>query len=182
MAKVIVGVRMSIDGFANDRNGEIGSLYNDFAQMRETEQLKQAIRDTGAVVMGRNSYDMAQGDLTDYEFQVPLFVVTHKPPSEPPKGLNERMTLTFVTDGVEHAIARAKAAAGDRDVTVVGGASTFQQIVAAGLADELHIDIRQILLGDGLRFFGDTGEPLTELELFDRSESPGVVHLRYRFR
>ncbi len=68
------------------------------------------------------------------------------------------MTFAFVTDGIE----QAKAAAGDRDVTVVGGASTLRQCIETGLADELHIDLRSVLLGDGLRLFERSSDPPVE--------------------
>jgi dihydrofolate reductase len=67
--------------------------------------------------------------------------------------VNERLTVTFVTDGIEHAIEQAKAAAGDKHVMVVGGANTAQQCLRAGLVDEIHIGIVPVFLGDGLRFF-----------------------------
>jgi dihydrofolate reductase len=182
MARVVAGMRMSLDGFVNDRNGGIGLLYPDFEAMHETAQLQEAIRMTGAVVMGRRSYDMGKGDFTGYEFQVPIFVLTHQPPEQAAKGQNENLTIAFVTDGIERAMDMAKAAAGNRDVTVVGGADTIRQCLAAGLVDELHIDLRAILLGDGLRLFDRSNDLPVELESLGASESPGVTHLRYRVR
>src|SRR5262245_53232659 len=137
MAKVVVGTTMSLDGFVNDRNGDVSRLYPDLDVLRKTKFLHDSIRTTGAVVMGRRAYDMAGGDLTGYEYQVPIFVLTHHLPATTPKGQNEKLSVTFVTDGIESAIAKAKAAAGDRDVTVIGGASTAQQCMQAGLVDEL---------------------------------------------
>jgi dihydrofolate reductase len=182
MAKVIVGMVMSLDGFVSDRDGGVGRLYADMEAMLESEQLQDAIRSTGAVVMGRRSYEMGNGDFTGYEFQTPIFVLTHWPPEQPAKGENEHLTFTFVTEGVERAIALAKDAAGDEDVTVVGGADTIQQIIAAGLADEVHIDLRPVLLGDGLRLFDRSDDPPVELESLGMSESSGIIHLRYRVR
>ena len=176
MGRVIVGMRMSLDGFVSDRNGDLGRLYPDMEAMRESEQVQEAIRSTGAVVMGRCSYEMGNGDFTGYEFQVPIFVLTHQAPERVAKGENDRLTFTFVTEGIE----RAKAAAGDKDVTVVGGASTIQQCIEAGLADEVQVDIRSVLLGDGLRLFDRMGGSPIELETIEVSESPGVTHLRYR--
>jgi dihydrofolate reductase len=80
MARVIVGMTMSLDGFVSDRNGDVGRLYPDMEAMRQTEQLQEAIRSTGAVVMGRRSYEMGNGDFTGYELQVPIFVLTHQAP------------------------------------------------------------------------------------------------------
>lgn len=182
MARVIVGMTMSLDGFVNDRNGDVDRLYPDMEAMRQTEQLQEAIRSTGAVVMGRRSYEMGNGDFTGYELQVPIFVLTHQVPEQVAKGENDKLTFTFVTEGIERVIDQAKAAAGDKDVTVVGGASTIHQCIEAGLADELHIDLRSVLLGDGLPLFDRSGDPPFELESIGMSESPGVTHLRYRVR
>ena len=125
---------------------------------------------------------MGNGDFTGYEFQVPIFVVTHRAPEQVAKGENDKLTFTFVSEGVERAIEQAKVAAGDKAVTVVGGANTIPQVIAAGLADEVHIDLRSILLGDGLRLFDRSVAPPLELESIELTESPGVTHLRYRIR
>lgn len=179
MARVVAGMVMSLDGFVSDRNGDLSRLYPDMEAMRESAVVQEAIRTTGAVVMGRRSYDMAGGDFTGYEFQVPIFVLTHQAPEQVAKGQNDQLTISFVTEGIERAIALAKEAAGDMDVTVVGGADTIRQCVAAGLVDELQIDIRAVLLGDGLRLFERSDGPPLELESLGMSESPGVTHLRY---
>ncbi|HCF83916.1 MAG TPA: riboflavin biosynthesis protein RibD, partial [Ktedonobacter sp.] len=138
MGKVIVGATMSLDWFMNDRNGDLSRLYPDLEALRRTEMLQEEIRTTGAVVMGRRAYDMGEGDLTDYEYQVPIFVLTHAVPAKGAKGENDKLTLTFVTSGIEKAIDLAKAAAGDKHVMVVGGANTAQQCLRAGLVDEIH--------------------------------------------
>jgi len=182
MARVIAGMAMSLDGFVSDRNGDVGRLYPDMEAMRQTEHLRKAIRSTGAVVMGRRSYEMGNGDFTGYEFQVPIFVLTHQAPEQVAKGENDKLHFTFVAEGIERVIDQAKAAAGDKEVTVVGGASTIRQCIEANLADELHIDLRSVLLGDGLRLFDRSGDPPIELESIGVSESPGVSHLRYRLR
>ena len=180
MAKVILGMTMSLDGFINDQNGSVARLYPDLAAVRETEAMQEAMRSTGAVVMGRGAYDMAEGDFTGYEFQTPIFVLTHHPPETPAKGENDRLKFHFVTDGVESAIARAMAAAGDKDVTVIGGALTIQQCLNAGLADEFHLDIRPVLLGSGRRLFEQLEAEKIELEPIDVTQSPTARALRFR--
>src|SRR5438034_7898650 len=115
------GATLSLDGFMSDRHGDISRLYPDLEALRRTEMLQEEIRTTGAVVMGRRAYDMAEGDLTDYEYQVPIFVLTHHLPAKAVKGENDRLTVTFVTEGIHRAIEQAEAAAGDKQVTVVGG-------------------------------------------------------------
>lgn len=181
MGKVVIGMTLSLDGFIEDQNGSVAALYADLETLRDTQALEETIRTTGAVVMGRRAYAMGDPDsyADQYEYQVPIFVLTHEIPLRLPRQ-TERLTFTFVTDGVASAIQQAKTAAGDRDVTVVGGARTFQQCLKAGLADELHIDIMPILLGGGLRLFEASGEPI-QLERLLVTELPGGrTHLRFR--
>jgi len=182
MPHVIVGMVMSLDGFVSDRHGDLSHLYPDMDAMRQSEPVQEAIQSTGAVVMGRRTYEMGNGDFTGYEFQVPIFVVTHSPPQHRSRGENDKLTFTFVAEGIERAIEQAKMAAVDKDVTVVGGASVIQQCIAAGVADELHIDLRSVLLGDGLRPFERLDISPIALDQIGVSESPGVTHLRYRIR
>jgi dihydrofolate reductase len=183
MGKVILGMTMSLDGFINDQNGSVEKLYPDLAALPETEALRESIRDTGAVVMGRNSFDMAEDPdwfAGNYEYQVPIFVLTHHPPKKHPRETSE-LTFTFVTDGIESAVAQAGIAAGDKDVTIIGAASTAQQCLKAGLADELHIDIMPIFLGGGLRPFDGIDEGQVQLERLKVMELPGGrTHLRFR--
>ena len=142
--------------------------------------MKDLIADTGAVLMGRHTFQMADPDtLADnYEFQVPIFIVTHRPPAHQPKE-NGRISFTFVTDGVEPAVRMAKAAAKDRNVTVVGGADLACQLFAANLVDELHVDVMPVLLGSGLRFWG-AGQEHLHLETIDVSRAGERTTLRYR--
>jgi dihydrofolate reductase len=183
MGKVILGVTMSLDGFINDRNGSVEALYPDLAAWRETEPGKESIQNTGAVVMGRHSFDMAQDPdwfAGNYEYQVPIFVLTHKVPKKMPKQTGD-LTFTFVTDGIESAIRLAKAAAGDKDVNIIGAASMAQQCLKAGLADELHVDVMPVLLGRGLRIFENLADERIQLERIKVMELPaGRTHLRYR--
>ncbi|MEO8396471.1 MAG: dihydrofolate reductase family protein, partial [Chloroflexota bacterium] len=164
MSKVVLGMAMSLDGFVQDKNGSVGKLYPDLGALDNTDMLQESIRETGAVVMGRRAYDMANGDFTGYEYQVPIFVVTHHPPEQVAKGENGAFKFNFVTDGVERAVAQAKAAAGERDVTIIGGADIAQQVIRAGLADELDMGIAPILFGEGLRFFEHLKAEQIELE------------------
>ena len=155
MAKVIVGMTTSIDGFVADQSGSVVRLYPDLAALQGTAYMNALIAETGAVLMGRRAFEMAEDPnwfVGNYEFQVPIFVLTHRPPSVMPKQ-DEHLTFTFVTDGVESAIAQATAAARDKAVQVVGGISVIQQVLRAGLADELHLDVMPVLLGTGRRLF-----------------------------
>src|SRR5215813_13671333 len=133
MGKVIGGMTLSLDGFASDPHGDVSRLYPDLAELRNTEMLQEEIRTTGAVVMGRHSYNMGDPDsfAENYEYQVPIFVLTHRVPEKKPKE-TELLSVTFVTDGVETAVAKARAAAGDKNVVLIG-ASMNQQCMNAGL-------------------------------------------------
>jgi dihydrofolate reductase len=166
MGKVIAGMTMSLDGFINDSNGSAEKLSPDFSELLETRIFQEMVKSTGAVIMGRHVYEMADPFLwanDDYEFQNPIFVLTHTPPAKYPKG-NDRLTFTFVTDGIESAISQAKKAASDKDVQIIGGASTIQQCLYSGLCDELLIDIMPVLLGKGLRLFENIDTEKIKLE------------------
>ena len=152
MATVIAGMTMSLDGFVTDPSGSVDRLYPDLAALQGTAYMNALIEETGAVLMGRRAFEMADDPdwfVGNYEFQVPIFVLTHEPPRVAPKQ-DEHLTFTFVTDGVESAVSQAKAAAGDRAVTVVGGVDVIRQLLRAGLVDELRMDVMPVLLGGGL--------------------------------
>jgi dihydrofolate reductase len=181
MSRVIAGMTISLDGFVNDRRGSVSGLYPDLAEWQHSAVGQESIRTTGAVVMGKRTYTMGDPDvyLDDYEYQVPIFVLTNEVPKKLPKN-NDKLTVTFVTDGIESAISKAKAAAGDKNVTVVGGANITQQCLNAGLVDELHVDIMPVLLYEGLRLFENLAENLVKLEKLDVVETGMRIHLRFR--
>ena len=153
MTRVIAGLTVSLDGYFEDADGTFAALYSDLEA--DSAYLKASQAETGAVLMGRRTFDMA-GDpdsyAVDYEYQVPLFVLTHRPAEREP-ARNEDLYVTFVTDGLGSAVAQATAAAGDKAVTVVGGADLNRQLLGAGLGDELRVDIMPLLLGGGRRLF-----------------------------
>lgn len=117
----------------------------------------------------------------NYEFQVPIFVLTHEPPRRQPKQ-DEHLTFTFVSDGVESGIAQAAAVAGDKAVQVVGGVSVAQQLLQVGLVDELHLDVMPVLMGAGLRFFGNPGFEHIQLEKIDVREVGIRTSLRFHVK
>jgi len=181
LAKVIVGMTISLDGFVADQNGNAGRLYPDLAALRHTAYMKDAIEQTGAVLMGRRTFEMGDPDsyVGNYEFQVPIFVLTHHPPSVAPKQ-DENLTFTFATNGVESAVAQAKAAARDKAVQLVGGVSLAQPLLAAGLVDELHVDIMPVFLGIGLRSFESSRLERVRLEKIKVQEVGARTSLRFR--
>ena len=180
MARVIAGMTVSLDGFVQDAEGSAAALYPDLADLRDSPYMEAMQAETCAVLMGRRTFDMA-GDTDSYadtyELQVPIFVLTHTPPAVAPKR-NERLVVTFVTDGVESAVARAAEAAGERAVTVVGGVDLNRQLLAAGLVDELRVDVMPVLLGAGLRLFD--GTPSVALEKLGVDDVGARTSLRFR--
>ena len=141
----------------------------------------------GAEIMGRGKFGPATrgpwGDDPwqgwwgeDPPFRKPVFVLTHH--EREPLTLTDT-TFTFVTDGIESALDRAREAAGDKDVFIGGGADVINQYLAAGLVDELELHVTPILLGGGARLFEGVG-PRLKLEELRAIEAPGVAHLKYR--
>jgi dihydrofolate reductase len=184
MAKVIAGMTMSLDGFVADRNGSVERLYPDLEGLHGTEYMNDMIRRTGAVIMGRRAFDMADDPdwyVGNYEFQVPIFVLTHRPPRVAPKH-DEHLTFTFVTDGVASAVAQAKSAAGAKAVQSIGGASVTRQLLEAGLVDELNIDVMPVLLGEGLRLFEERDLGRIQLETIDVLQIGPRTSLRFRVK
>ena len=171
MGKVIAGMTMSLDGFIDAEK-----VNPDFAELHTVPSFQQMIERTGAAIMGRHVYEMADPFMwanDDYEFQVPIFVLTHTPPAKYPEG-NGKLSFTFVTDGVESAVAQARQAAGDKDVQIIGGASTIQQCLNAGVCDELQLDVMPVLLGDGLKLFENIDTDRVKLERIKVEEATSM--------
>jgi dihydrofolate reductase len=111
-------------------------------------------------------------------FHVPVFVLTQH--AREPLNMQGGTTFTFVTEGIDAALEQARNAAGERDVTLAGGASIAQQYLKAGLVDELQVHVAPVFLGDGVRLFERLGDDRPDLELTRVVDSPRVTHLRYR--
>lgn len=173
---------ISLDGFVADRDGSAERLYPDFAAFQHSPYMKSMIAETGAILMGKRTFEMA-GDVDlhadSYEFQVPIFVVTHHLPETMPKQ-NDHPTFTFVTDGIGSAVEQAAAAAGDKAVTVVGGAKVNQELLLAGLVDELHIDVMPVFLGDGLRLFENPALERVQIQTIGVQAIGARTNLRFR--
>jgi len=137
-----------------------------------SKQIFEEVMATGAVVVGRRTFDYA-GHWDGDHHGVPIFVPTRGTPPEP-----QSEWVHYATDGVESAMRQAKAAAGGKDV-MVHGAELAQSLLGAGVLDELEIHLVPVLLGDGRRLFGAEH---AELELVRVVEAPGVTHLRYRVK
>lgn len=135
---------------------------------------------TGAFVLGRRTFDLGEGPWgEDGAFGRPCFVLTSRARETLVRGPT---SFTFVTDGAVSALAQARAAAGERDVCVMGGATAIQEFLCLGLLDELHIHIAPILLGGGTRLFDGGGLVTATLERTWIRESPYATHLRFVVR
>lgn len=181
MAHVIAGMTVSLDGFISDAAGSAAALYTDLDELRDASYLAEAQAETGAALMGRRTFEGADDPdeyAESYELQVPIFVLTHTPPTREPRR-NDRLWFTFVTDGLASAVRQASAAAGDRAVSVIGGASVNQQLLAAGLVDELRVDVMPVLFGAGTRLFDGTPSGV-RLEKTTVQEFGARTQLRFR--
>ena len=151
-----------------------------------TAVVEEWLANVGAKIMGRNMFGGGPGPWSadpwpgwwgeDPPFHVPVFVLTHHP--REPLTLSDT-TFTFVTDGPESALEQARKAAGDKDVTIDGGANVIQQYLAAGLIDELELHVSPVLLGGGERLLDNVG-PGVELEQIRSVAAPKVTHVKYR--
>lgn len=149
--------------------------------------MEGALDSIGATIMGRNMFGGGPGPWgeepwggwwgEDPPFHHPVFVLTHH--EREPLQKEGGTSFTFVTDGIESALAQAKEAAGGKDVALGGGADVAQQYLAAGLIDEMLLNVVPILLGDGARLFDDLGGAEVGLEQVEVIEGPDAVHLRY---
>ena len=146
---------------------------------QDDDLVKEVFGRTGAFVMGRRMFDEGEVGWPDPPpFRAPVFVLTHQ--SREPWVRQGGTSFTFVTDGIEHAVAQARAAAGDKDVQVSGGASTVQQALNAGLVGELQLHLAHVLLGDGVRLFEGVDPERLRLEPTRVLGWEQVTHVRYR--
>ena len=195
MSKVVLYMSMSLDGFiaGPDDGPDHGLGVNgerlhawlraggvDPGSYRPVDGPGATVFDevmaTGAVIVGRRTFEFAGGWAGDHHDGVPIFVLTHAAPEEPAPG-----AARYVTDGIASCVAQAKAAAGGRDI-LLHGAATAQACLRADLLDEMELQLIPVLLGQGRRLFEDLPPDHIELELLRSLDGPGVLHLRYRVR
>lgn len=190
MSKTTFAISMSLDGYVTasgqtptEPMGGGGERLHDWAfGGDETNRrfFEAALQGIGAVIAGRRTYDHSVpwwgADGPTGEARLPVFVVTHEAPSQRPAGGVYR----FVTDGIDSALKLAQEAAGDKDVTVMGGADLGRQYLAAGLLDEIQIHLVPVLFGGGTRMFSDLEGGHLPLEPVDVLPTPSATHLRYR--
>ena len=201
MGKVATGLSISLDGFiAGPNDGPQQPLGDGGERLfawysggdtqyrlpgtelvftvspQSAELLREVERTMGASVTGRRTFDIANGWGGSPPLGVPTFVATHNVPQ---KWVYEGSPFTFVTNGVESAVDRAREVAGEKDVAVMA-ASIVQQCIKAGLLDEIVINLVPVLLGDGVRLFDHLGTEPIELEHTRVIEGAGITHLTFR--
>jgi dihydrofolate reductase len=176
---VLLDMAISLDGCIGRADATDPGLYDWYFDPSDVSKpvIDELVETTGAIVLGRGAFgvgdDAAGWDDTPYA--VPHVVVTHRPPARPLVG---PVDFVFVS-GVAEAIERARAAAGERFVTIGGGADIARQCLVAGLVDEVQLHVVPIVLGEGIRLFDGIGSTLhlTKVRVVD---GPVVTHLRYR--
>ena len=202
-SKVFFDVGLSLDGYMAGPNAKPGNPLGDggpamhgwvfeTASFRELfgipggetsaddALVKRLFARTGAYVMGRRMFDEGEvGWPENPPFRAPVYVLTHSP--REPWVRQGGTTFHFVTDGIESALAQAKAAAGGKDVRISGGADAIRQYIQAGLVDECTLHVAPSLLGAGLRLFDRLAPGELKLETVNAASSKLVTHLDYRF-
>ena len=208
MGRVTCQISISLDGFVAGPNqsldnpiGEGGMRLHDWlfataswrrqhgeeggVDSADSEVVDEVGQGVGAYIMGRKMFGGGSGRWDqewkgwwgdDPPYHTPVFVLTHH--AREPLSMLGGTTFKFVTDGIASALEQAQEAAGDRLVSIAGGASTIRQYLAAGSLDELYLHIVPIVLGAGERLLEDVGDPV--LEPVKVIASPGVTHIKYR--
>src|SRR3954468_2166428 len=196
MSKVVAIMSMSLDGFVADRNDGVAEVFDWYLRSGDVEfhtggadpmtfkvspasagHLRALWSELGAVLTGRRTFDKAEGWGGNHAWG-PAFVLTHHIPAGWPR---PNSTVHFVSDGIESAVKQAKAAANGKNVGV-HGADTIQQLLNAGLLDEIHVDIAAVFLGSGVRFFEHLAGTPAFLGSPTVIQGVGVTHLRYPVR
>jgi dihydrofolate reductase len=196
MSKVVAIMSMSLDGFVADRNDGVAEVFDWYFNSGDVEihaggsdpmtfkvsgpsaeHIRELTSGLGAVLTGRRTFEVAEGWGGNHWWG-PAFVLTHQVPAGWPR---PNSTVHFVTDGLESAVSQAKTAAAGKSVGV-HGADTIQQLLNAGLLDEIYIDIAAVLLGSGVRLFDCLAGTPAVLGNPTVVQGVGVTHLRYPVR
>ncbi len=163
--------------YSSDLNGAVPIGDGMMKMSREgAELVQEAGRRAGVLVTARRTFDIANAWGGRHPMDVPVVVVTHSIPQE---WANKESIFTFVTDGVESAIAKASEIAGDKDI-VIGAPSVVKQCLKLGLMDEIHVDLIPVLLFSGVRLFDQLGITPVDMEIVEMSANPGVAHITFR--
>lgn len=193
MPKLTTQFTMSLDGFIADENDGVGRLLGWYRSgdtpypvpgtdmvfkisRASAELLQEAWGQIGAIVTGRRDFDVSEAWGGQPPFNVPTFIVTHRVPQA---WAGESSPFTFVTEGVASAVAKAREAAGAKNVAV-SGTQIVKQCLEAGLMDEIQIDLVPLLLGKGIRLFNSLESEPIGLQNIGVIEGNGVTHLKFR--
>lgn len=189
MPRVTSDISMSLDGFITDPEASVGTPLegNDPGRLHDwmfgarteadAEIVGERYASTGAVLIGKRMFDVGFEPWGDPPpFGMPVFVVTHE--ERAPLPMQGGTTYNFV-NGIEAALERARAAAGDKNISIWGGANVIGQYLQAGLIDEMEIHLAPVLLGGGVRLFEDVAPESFELRKIRCVETPGATHLRF---
>jgi dihydrofolate reductase len=196
MSKLVAIMSVSLDGFVADPNDGVGEVFDWYMNSGDVEfntggsdpmtfnvsapsaeHLRSLWSELGAVLTGRRTFDKADGWGGNHAWG-PAFVLTHKVPAGWPR---PNSTVHFVSDGLESAVKQAKAAARGKNVAV-HGADTIQQLLNAGLLDEISVDVAAVLLGSGIRLFDHLAATPAVIGNPTVINGVGVTHLRYPVR
>jgi dihydrofolate reductase len=180
VSKLHLQISTSVDGYVAGPNGEVNA---------SSAIVESSIRNTGATIMGRNMFGGGPGPWPEDPpwngwwgenppFHTPVFVLTHH--RREPFEMEGGTTFRFVTDGIESALEQATDAAAARDISLGGGADACRQYLAAGLVDEMTLNVAPVILGAGERLFEGISSP-RPIERVEAVDGPGASHLRYRF-
>jgi len=197
MSMVTCDIAASVDGYVAGPNQTLENPLGEGAEERlhrwmfegaeDNSEEIAAITSAGAYIMGRNMFSPGRGQWDEEwkgwwgpepPYHAPVFVLTHYPREMLVQ--EGGTTFTFVTDGAESALAQARVAAGDRDVSIAGGAATINQYLAAGLIDELRLHVAPVILGAGERLFAGVSD--VDLEYVRTRANDLVTHITYRPR
>jgi dihydrofolate reductase len=197
MTKVLAGITISLDGYVTGPNDRPGAGLGEGGERLhywvfggpwsydgergspaavDQQYLDEVFGSAGAWIVGRTMHDLVDGWGEDPGFGVPVFVVTHRPHETVVKG---DTSFEFVTGGIADALARARVAAGEKNVIVMGGAELLRQYLEAGLVDEFTLTIAPVLLGAGKRLFDGITRTDIRFERYAVVESPFATHLRF---
>jgi dihydrofolate reductase len=195
MGQVISNLSMSLDGYIEDADGKVDQLFEWYTagpvetksanaditfhqSADDAEHLQETIETIGALIAGRRLFDVAHGWSGVHPAGVPVFVVTHRVPT-PHEWPHQDAPITFVTDGVQSAITKAKLVAGDKDV-VIASPNIAQQALDAGLLDVITVDLVPYLLGTGKPYFANLASAPVRLDNPTIRRGSRVTHLSYR--
>jgi dihydrofolate reductase len=183
MSTVVADMSVSLDGFVADPAGGVDLVFAWYGKPQPAAQPVEpsgeaAAFGLGVIVYGRRTFDQAGGWNGQHPTGAPVIVVTHEIPDGWPR---EGSTVSFVTDGIESAMKAAHAIAGD-GVIALGSPSIIQQCVNRGVVDRIQVKLVPVLLGAGIRLFGDLAGGPVELDNPTVVEGNGVTHLRYEVR